>query len=212
MPETIRTWVGTFPGIRTHLQLWQVSAPVPNHDTAAAIAQTLIGEGAGKGFFEQCELTSVCLDNVYGIPFTHNLLSGEFLVLLLDAGTEILVHTATHTGRCFLPNRKWVLVGSRKEDDRKHAALGLTGEISVHVNGPWPHTAWVLPHVTPCAPRPSPAPPAGSDTSTGNPRAEPVSADPGPQAEGQPEAPMSWNPPPNLHAWLNTALAHEPDA
>ena len=56
--------------------------------------------------------------------------------LLLDAGAEVIIDTATHYARCFLPTSRWVIIGTNSIDERRHAEIGVDGQLSISVEGP----------------------------------------------------------------------------
>ena len=52
----------------------------------------------------------------------------------------LAAETATHRGKCFLPETKWVCVGVNPSDERRHAQWGMVGDIRITTTNHQPPT------------------------------------------------------------------------
>ena len=202
-PGTDKLWHATLPGVRAQLRLWNASNMSPLQVFEESFLRALLQAGESDGALLTNPLRRISTQpETAGAPFTDTLLAGEFLLILAQAGTEILVQTGTHTARCYLPADKWALIGVSSTQRHNLAQLGIMEGSTVSMSGPALVAAWT-----------------GSDAKQELPRAKigPATATPPSEQEGRASEPQTrqdvmnggpqWVPPPTPLTWLASTLA-----
>ena len=142
-PGSTKVWHATMPGIRTQIKLWDTGGePTGRAAQDPHLLSYLATCGTAGDLFEN-ELLQIPVEpNPRDNSLSLELLTGDFVLALLQAGSEIQVDTATHTGRTYLTSNKWVLIGLSRTERRRIASLGVGEDWAVHMHGPAPLAVW----------------------------------------------------------------------
>ena len=142
-PGTTKVWHAIMPGVRTQLKLWDT----PIRGSIGGIPNAQLDP-----FLGTCATAKELLENtVHRVPIEPTrrhgplrleLLTGDFILAVVQAGTEIQIDTATHSGRSFLTSNKWILVGLSRTERSRIATLGVSEDWSIAIYGPTPLALW----------------------------------------------------------------------
>ena len=134
----------TMPSVRIQFHAWEV--PDINariHDQERVLRQLLRIRETQKQLLSN-PIVQIVHQWSEMTPFKRMVEPGMQFLLLLHAGSEIICDSATHTGRCYLPTDRLVIVGTAACEEIRHAQLGVDGQFSIAVEGPAPEAVWLV--------------------------------------------------------------------